>query len=147
MEPFTTTPGGSWSRRAGAVSLAAVLLLGLAACGDDDDDTAGSDTEATTTEADAGGDTGGDTGGGAGDAVPYEVTEFSYQNLSVPAGATIEISNSTGAPHTFTSDEGSFEAEFGADGTATVTAPSDPGDYPFHCEIHPSMQATLTVEG
>jgi len=25
--------------------------------------------------------------------------------------------------------------------------PTEPGEYPFHCEIHSSMHATLTVEG
>jgi plastocyanin len=145
MDTFTTTLGPSWGRRLRVIGLAAVLALGFAACGDDDDDDAASDdteSEATTTNAEDTGDGGGD----AGAPVPYEVTEISYEDVSAPAGGTIEIVNSSGAPHTFTADDGSFDVEFGGDESTTVDVPDSPGEYPFHCEIHGSMTATLTAE-
>src|SRR5690606_41173045 len=113
-------------------ALAAALVLAVA-CGDDDGD---------------GGDGGGGTEGSAGapDAT-LEITSLSYSDVTVPAEGTLEIVNSSGAPHTFTADDGSFDApDVGVDDTVTVEVPDEPGDYPFHCEIHPSMTATLTAE-
>jgi plastocyanin len=129
------------------------LALAFAACGDDDDDTA-SGGESTTTEADAGGDPYGNgatttaaEGGGGGGAATLAITAIQYSDVSAPAGGTLNIENSSGAPHTFTSDDDAFESvDVAADGSATATVPGEPGDYPFHCEIHPDMQATLTVE-
>jgi plastocyanin len=131
------------------------LALAFAACGDDDDDTA-SGGESTTTEADAGGDPYGNGatttaaeggGGGGGGGATLAITAIQYSDVSAPAGGTLNIENSSGAPHTFTSDDDAFESvDVAADGSATATVPGEPGDYPFHCEIHPDMQATLTVE-
>jgi plastocyanin len=47
-----------------------------------------------------------------------------------------------------TSDDGtSFDVKVAGSGTATFTAPSKAGTYAFHCNIHSSMKATLTVTG
>ena len=135
-----------------ALGLVVGHALALAACGDDDDDTA-SGGESTTTEADAGGDPYGNgatttaAGGGGGGGATLAITAIQYSDVSAPAGGTLNIENSSGAPHTFTSDDDAFESvDIPADDAATATVPGEPGDYPFHCEIHPDMQATLTVE-
>jgi plastocyanin len=134
------------------VGLGLVLAVGmsLAACGggDDDDDASGTDSGS---DSDYGNDTPTETdddesGGGGGTAVAYEVSAIAFDDVSAPAGGTIEIDNTSGAPHTFTADDGSFDAPVDADASATVDVPADPGDYAFHCEIHSSMQATLSVE-
>jgi plastocyanin len=31
-------------------------------------------------------------------------------------------------------------------GQKTLTAPTEPGEYAFHCKYHPSMHGTLTVK-
>jgi plastocyanin len=144
-------------RKALAIGLAAGLALALTACGDDDDDetgTAAETTESTEAASDpyggGGGETtttAGDEGGGAAGGATLEVTGIEYSDASAPAGGTLEIVNSSGAPHTFTSDDDAFESvDIASDGTATAQVPAEAGEYPFHCEIHPSMQATLTVE-
>jgi len=127
----------SRGRRFRVVGLAVLLALGFAACGDDDDD----DTAPETTDTEEGGG-----GGGGGESVAFEVSDLSYQDVTAPAGGTIEITNTSGAPHTFTADDGAFDVDYEADGTATVNVPAEPGDYAFHCEIHGSMQATLTAQ-
>lgn len=141
MDTFTTTAATS-ARRAGrrlfTAGVVAVFALGIAACGDDDDDTA-SDDETTTTAA------GDDGGGGAAPNVPVEITEFQYTDASAAPGGTLEIINSSGAAHTFTADDGSFDVEVGSGETGSVTVPAEPGEYGFHCEFHSSMAATLTV--
>lgn len=109
--------------------------VGLVACGgDDDDDTSGDDT------------TQDDSGGGGGDSVDYVVEGLEYTDVTAPAGGTIDVDNQSGSSHTFTADDDSFDFEVASDGSSTVDAPADPGEYPFHCSIHSSMAATLTVD-
>jgi plastocyanin len=143
-----------------ALAVAATLALALAACGgDDDDDAAATDDDTAETSGDdaaAPADDGygtrapaedtGDAAAAGGDAVPYEVTGIEYTDVSAPAGGTIEITNSSGAPHTFTADDGAFDVSYAADESATVEVPAEPGEYGFHCEVHSSMQATVTAE-
>jgi plastocyanin len=119
---------------AGALGMVALLAAG--ACGDDDD--ASSDDAADT------GATEGD--GGAGGGATLEVTEFQFSDASAPAGGTLEVTNSSGGPHTITADDGAFDEELPDGETVSVTVPAEAGSFPFHCEIHPDMQATLTVE-
>jgi plastocyanin len=65
--------------------------------------------------------------------------------VSAAAGGTLAVKNESGAGHTITADDGSFDEELPDGETVDVKVPSEPGEYPFHCEIHPSMKATLTV--
>jgi plastocyanin len=140
---MTTMKNRTVLRRVLAAS-AALGLLVAAGCGDDDDDAASTDDAgATETTAADSGDTGGDAGGAG---VPYTVDGLQYSDVSAPAGGTIEITNSSGAPHTFTADDGAFDVSYGPDESASVPVPAEAGEYAFHCNIHASMQATLTVE-
>jgi plastocyanin len=67
--------------------------------------------------------------------------------VSVPAGATIEVKNADPAEHSVTADSGdAFNVEVADGGTATFTAPSKPGSYPYHCSYHPMMHGTLVVK-
>jgi plastocyanin len=142
----------TFTRKLLALGMVGGLALALAACGDDDDDSASSGGSTTTeNEANEYGDNGSSTtaaesGGGGGDAT-LEISSIQYSDVSAPAGGTLEIDNSSGAPHTFTSDDDSFDSvDVASDGATDAQVPSEPGTYPFHCEIHPSMQATLTVQ-
>ena len=116
--------------------LAALALL-LSACGDDDDD-ASSDTTAEPDGDDA-------SGGGATEG-RLEVTSFDYSDVTATAGGTLEVVNESGGDHTVTADDGEFDEELPDGETVEVPVPSEPGEYGYHCEIHPSMAATLTVE-
>ena len=120
--------------RAGALLAALALALAAGACGDDDD--ASSDT----TAAPDGGDSGAASGG------TLTVSSFDFDDVSVAAGDTLEVVNSSGGAHTVTADDGAFDEELPDGETIEVPVPDEPGEYPFHCEIHPSMTATLTVE-
>lgn len=128
----TCRPSTRRARRwgAAALALALALVVALAACG--------------------GGGNGGSSGssGNVKADATLDVTSFSYKDVTVPAGGTLAIKNSSGALHTFTPDnEGDFKETDVPDGkTVTVKAPDKPGDYKFHCEIHPNMQATMTVQ-
>lgn len=124
-------------RRLWWLPAAALLALGpvaVTACGGDDDDEA-----SDTTAADESGE------GGSGDAT-LEVTEFEFADVTAPAGGTFEVVNSSGGAHTVTADDGAFDESLPDGDSITVDVPAEPGDYPYHCEIHPSMTATLTAE-
>lgn len=127
------------------VGLVLVLVLLAAACGDDDDsDTAagGSQgTTATTTATTAAGDE------AAGDEVYIDIKGFQFTvPKSVKAGATVEIRNMDSVGHTVTADDGGFDSkEVSGGGEGSITAPSTPGTYAFHCNIHPSMKGQLVV--
>jgi plastocyanin len=114
-------------------ALLATLMLAMAACGgDDDEDDASIDATAPAESGDA-------------DAT-LDVADFSFSDVAAPAGGTVEVVNSSGGSHTVTADDGAFDEPLGADDTIELPVPTEPGEYPFHCEIHPDMTATLTAE-
>ena len=73
---------------------------------------------------------------------------FSPNQTTVKPGAKITVTNNDITGHSFTADDGkSFDTGILAQGkSATVTAPTTPGSYPFHCTPHPNMQGTLVVK-
>jgi plastocyanin len=82
-------------------------------------------------------------------AATITIRNFDYgAPASVPPGAVVTVTNLDSAAHTVTVDQGSaFDVEVrGGGGTATFTAPSVPGSYPYHCTFHPGMHGTLTVK-
>jgi plastocyanin len=135
-----------------AVVFATLLAFGVAACGDDDDAQATGDGSGTTVDSsggdpyDYGATTGGDTDVAAGTIV---AVDFELSDTTVAPGDPIVLQNDGEQNHTATSDEeGLFDLEAdGGSASEPGTAPDEPGEYTFHCEIHSSMTATLTVEG
>ena len=86
----------------------------------------------------------GNTGAPAGASL--DISNFQFSATTVGAGGQVTVSNRDGAPHTVTSDDGAFDSgQVGGGGTGAFTAPSQPGTYTFHCQIHPDMSGTLTV--
>jgi plastocyanin len=67
--------------------------------------------------------------------------------VTVPPGAQITIKNDDSAEHSVTSDTaGKFDVEVDGKEQKTLTAPTEPGEYAFHCKYHSSMHGTLTVK-
>jgi plastocyanin len=67
--------------------------------------------------------------------------------ITVPPGAHVTIKNDDSAEHSVTSDAaGTFDVEVEGKQQGTFTAPTDPGEYAFHCTYHPSMVGTLIVK-
>jgi plastocyanin len=138
-------------RTVGAVLALLLLTIGLAACGSDDDTTASSDSPGTSAAAsdDAGG-----YGGGGGDAAEQGEEDevyakdfaFSPKTLTVEKGATVTFENQDGTAHTFTGDDGSFDAGTVEPGKKATHTFDEAGSFSFHCEIHPSMKGTIEVE-
>ena len=112
------------------------LTLVLAACS--------SDGGASSAPADDGG---GGTGGG--ETVSMANTQFTPSSLTIPAGTTVTFTDTSG--HTVTEgtdgeavDDPIVDEEGGSDIDVTF---DEPGTYNITCEIHPTMNMTITVEG
>jgi plastocyanin len=137
-------------RRLSVVFVVAALVTGVAACGDDDEVDATGTTGATG-GAGSGSDDGGLYGGGessGGSAEGGEVTiaDFAFPDtVEAEAGATVRFKNDDDADHTVTADDGDFDVEVPGGESAELTAPDEPGEYTFHCELHPNMTSTLVV--
>jgi plastocyanin len=69
------------------------------------------------------------------------------QPITVSPGAQVAIKNDDSAEHSVTSDTaGKFDVEVDGKEQGTLTAPTEPGEYAFHCKYHPSMHGTLIVK-
>ncbi|HET7139382.1 MAG TPA: cupredoxin domain-containing protein [Arthrobacter sp.] len=85
----------------------------------------------------------------AAGAPAITIKDFEYgAPLTVAPGAVVTVTNMDSAGHTVTADTGrAFDVDVkGGGGTATFTAPTAPGSYPYHCTYHPNMHGTLTVK-
>jgi len=133
-----TTTEGDVMRRWTRV-LAALFAMGLllAACGDDGGDDGGG---AESAEGD------GSDGGGCDADVCIESSTFVPDAVTVSAGDSVTWANLDGIQHTVTSDDGAVDSG-NIDGDSDFEQTFDEaGDFAYHCEIHPSMTGTITVE-
>jgi plastocyanin len=81
-------------------------------------------------------------------AATITIANMSFgEPLTVPPGAQIAIKNDDSAEHSVTSDTaGKFDVEVEGTEQGTLTAPTEPGEYAYHCTYHPSMHGTLIVK-
>lgn len=85
--------------------------------------------------------------------VRLESSNFDPSELTIPAGTTILFLNADSYTHTVTEGTGGqavddpiVDREIAQNRSVRVTF-DEPGTYDITCEIHPSMQLTVTVEG
>ena len=68
-------------------------------------------------------------------------------DVTVSPGAQVTVINKDSVNHSVTSDAaGLFDADVNGNSQTTFTAPTKPGSYPYHCEIHSTMHGTLIVQ-
>ncbi|GAA2144803.1 cupredoxin family copper-binding protein [Arthrobacter humicola] len=119
-----------------------LILVGTGGC-------AGGGGMPATTSAPASGSSSGASPTAATATGTITIKDFAFGDpLTVAPGATVAITNMDTAAHTVTADEGTaFDTEVkGGGGTATFTAPTKPGSYPYHCTFHPGMHGVLIVK-
>ena len=85
--------------------------------------------------------------------VRLESSNFDPSELTIPAGTTVLFLNADSYTHTVTEGTGGqavddpiVDREIAQNRSVRV-AFDEPGTYDITCEIHPSMQLTITVEG
>ncbi len=83
---------------------------------------------------------------GAADTVAIEGFAFATSTLTVAKGTTVTFDNKDSAAHTVTADDGSFASPVGGGAAAQITFDTE-GTFTYFCEIHPSMTATVIVQG
>ena len=66
--------------------------------------------------------------------------------VRVAAAATAGLFLAACGSHNSSTATSPAATSVAANGTATLTAPSKPGTYPFHCSIHTQMLGTLVVK-
>ncbi len=107
-------------------------------------------TPATESSAGYGGDYGGG-GSNTGAAPPGTVLirdkAFNPPRIDARVGEAVAWKWEDGnVSHTVTADDGSFTSGEKMTGEFRQTF-NQPGNYPYHCEIHPEMTGTVTVGG
>ena len=146
------------SGRAWFVLLAFAAMIVLAACGG----TTGGGATPTPTQA-GNTPTPAPTTGTTATATPSGPTKaiaidsstgnfgFNPATITIAVGTTVTWTNTTGAPHTVTSDDGtSFDSGLNtpisaSGGTFSFTF-TKAGTFAYHCQIHPFMKATIIVQ-
>jgi plastocyanin len=76
------------------------------------------------------------------------IVQFAFvpASIDVAAGSEITWRNEDPTPHTVTADGGAFDSHQLDAGASYSAVLQNPGDYPFHCDIHPTMTGTIHVQ-
>ncbi len=79
-------------------------------------------------------------------AVTIDNFRFTPPQMTVPAGTTIKWTNQDGPTHTVTSDTaGVFDSGNLATGKSFSFTFNTPGNFAYHCSIHPTMMGSVVV--
>ncbi len=145
------TPMTTQSKRRGGrawfVLLAFAAMIVLAACGG----TTPTPTQAGNTPTT--GTTATPSGPTKAIAIDTSTGSFGFNpaTITITVGTTVTWTNTTSAPHTVTSDDGtSFDSNINTPisangGTFSFTF-TKAGTFSYHCQIHPFMKATIIVQ-
>jgi len=82
----------------------------------------------------------------AGQSVTIQNFAFAPNALTVPVGASVTWTNNDTTQHTVTADDGSFDSGPIQPGATFSQTFSAAGTFTYHCNIHPNMTATITVQ-
>ncbi len=85
------------------------------------------------------------TAGAGGDQVSISGFAFDPADLQVAAGTEVTWTNDDPESHTVTAEDGSFDSGTMDPGATFSTVVDASGAITYICQIHPSMQGTLTV--
>lgn len=81
----------------------------------------------------------------SGNSVTISGSSFSPASLTIKKGATVTWTNNDSNPHTVTADNNSFNSgTLNANSTFSYTF-STTGTFPYHCNFHSGMKASVVV--
>jgi len=79
-------------------------------------------------------------------AVTIQNFAFSPASLTIKKGETVTWTNKDSTAHTVTSDNNVFSSNPLNNGQTFSFTFNNAGTFPYHCNIHPMMKATITVQ-
>lgn len=86
------------------------------------------------------------TAAAAEHVVTLKKLKFDPKSIDVAAGDTVVWKNEDENDHTITSDDKSFKAGKLAAGASYKVKFEKAGKFPYHCDLHPRMKATVVVK-
>jgi plastocyanin len=129
-------------KKTGLLLAAICIAAALTACGSESTTQEGHDTGTATATAE-------DTSAPAAASVAtITIADMKFgESVTVPPGAQITVKNDDSVEHSVTSEtEGKFNVHVDGGKEKPLTAPTEPGEYPFYCVYHPNMKGTLIVK-
>lgn len=81
-----------------------------------------------------------------GNSVSIKNFAFSPVSLTVKVGTKVSWTNNDSVTHTVTADKGAFNSGPLTPGSTFSFTFTKAGTYSYHCNIHPSMMATIVVQ-
>jgi plastocyanin len=132
--------------RAAFLGVLVVISLVLAACGSSASSPAPTTAPTTAPAQSQAAPASGGGGGGGANAVTIQNFAFAPATLEVAVGTTVTWTNMDSATHTVTADDGSFDSNNLASSATFTQTFSTAGTFAYHCKIHTSMKATVTVK-
>ncbi len=125
------------SRRSFLFGAGGALALGvLAACGDGPPGASGADPAPAGPSQDVPTNT-----------IVIKNFVFVPAAITVAPGTVVMVDNQDTAPHTVTAEDQGFDTgNLDGNQRGSVTAPDQPGEYPYICDIHQYMKGTLIVK-
>ena len=81
----------------------------------------------------------------SGNTVSISGMSFSPGSLTVKAGTTVTWTNNDNTVHTVTADDASFSSGDMNNGSSYSHTFSAAGTYPYHCNYHPAMKASVVA--
>lgn len=80
------------------------------------------------------------------ESVTIKDFKFGPDMVTIKAGTTVTWTNQDSTQHTVTADDGSFDGGPLAQGQTFSHTFDTAGTFTYHCKIHPTMTATVTVQ-
>jgi len=71
---------------------------------------------------------------------------YSPNPLTISKGSSVTWTNNDTVTHTSTSDSGGWNSGNLAPGASFTATFATPGTYTYHCQVHPGMIGTVTVQ-
>jgi plastocyanin len=83
------------------------------------------------------------------DATNVRIANFAFDpaQVTITTGTTVSWNNEDSVPHTVTSTDGAFDSGIFDPGATFTWTFSQPGSFPYACQLHPQMQGTVIAEG
>ena len=129
--------------RIALLTLLLVLLATLVGCSSGGSSSGAQSTPPSTSA--SGGGTGA-AGGSSAASVSIANFAFSPADLTVKVGTKVTWQNNDTAAHTVTADDKSFDSGPINQGASYSFTFAKAGSYSYHCSVHPSMTAKVTVQ-